>query len=108
MSYDVSLAIDTGGDSMRDVVDCGNMTYNVGPMFVRALGGKGLRDLHGFEAWKILPKLKAAVEHMETQPSIYTALELANGWGNYKGALEYLEGIYKECVRNPKCTIRVF
>ena len=107
MSYDVSLRIDTGGRHLVDVVDCGNMTYNVGAMYVKALGGKGLRDLDGVEAWKVVTKLEAAVKHMEEFPAEYEKLNPSNGWGDYKSALEYLEGIYKRCKENPKCVISV-
>lgn len=107
MSYDISLNIDTGGRYPATIVDCGNYTYNVAPMFARALGGKGLNDIDGEEAWKVIPKLEHAIEHMGTHAADYRELNPPNGWGNYDGALEYLRGVLKACKENPKCTIRI-
>jgi hypothetical protein len=107
MSYDVSLAIDTGAPTLTHVVDCGNYTYNVGTMFRKALGGKGLYDLNGVEAWKVIAKLRLAVDTMRRNRDEYEALNPENGWGNYEGALEYLVGILKECEQHSKCVILI-
>lgn len=107
MSYDVSLTIDTGGKEPREVVDCGNYTYNVAPMFAKALGGNGLRDLHGEAAWKVIPKLEVAVSQMQEHANDYRQLNPPNGWGDYDGALAWLQGILASCKENPKCIIRI-
>lgn len=107
MSYDFALEIDTGGQMPATVADCGNCTYNVAPMFYKALGEGGINKLHGEEAWKVIPKLEHAIEHMEAHAADYRELNPPNGWGNYDGALEYLRGILKACKEHPKCTIRI-
>lgn len=106
MSFDVYLEIDTGGEYTATVAEIGNITYNVNPMFHRALG-YGLRDTQGRNAGELLPELRKAIADMQTHPAIYATLNPPNGWGNAEGALKYLEGFAQACAAHPKTTVRV-
>lgn len=113
MSYDVYLELDveTGQKGDAFTVDCGNYTYNCGPMFYRALkaGGfnGGLSDLDGELAGKMSKFLLKATAHMKNNQKIYKKMNPKNGWGDYESALEFLVKITDECIRRPKCKIRV-
>lgn len=110
MSYDGWLVIDTGGDEPATVAELGNCTSNVAPMWRRALHEAGedirLRDTEGRTAGEVLPLLRRAVTHMEGHPGVYKAMNPANGWGDYEGALNYLRGVAELCQRHPKTTLR--
>lgn len=108
MSWDISLEIDTGGVEPAEVVDIGNYTYNVMPMYAKVMGLRSLNsDLHGMLAGEAIPILRNGIAYMEDNPLIFQRMNPENGWGDYEGALEYLRKILKACVSNPKCTIRV-
>jgi hypothetical protein len=108
VSYDVNLEIDTGGKHPATVGnDDMNYTYNCAPMFRRALGGNGINNLHGELASDMLPRLRAAVSHMAENPDIYEPMNPANGWGDYKTALQFLEHILLNAAAHPKATFRV-
>ena len=105
MSYDITLMINTGFED-REVLEIGNMTYNVAPMYMLAMG-KSLCDFNGKQCKDIIPILRCGWLHMETKPEKYKALNPPNGWGDYKTALDYLEKILDGCEYNPKCKIIV-
>lgn len=109
MSYDVYLAIDTGGPEPHAISDGHNYTYNCGPMFRRALGGGGINDLNGKSARELIGHLEAAVSHMRhpDNASEYRAMNPANGWGEHDSAAAFLEAILADCRRHPKATVRV-
>lgn len=107
MSYDVYLAIDTGGGEMADVVEIGNYTSNVAPMWHKALPPDGIAGLDGRRCDEVEAALGAAVERMEQQPDEYIPLEPENGWGDYGGATAYLKRLAIEASKHPACVIRV-
>ncbi len=109
MSYDVSLEIDTGGpeDTWPDVVEIGNYTSNVSPMWTSALGGTRLREFHHVSCAEAAGPLAEAVKRMEADPAAYQGMNPSNGWGDYEGALDYLRRIAEACAAHPKCRIRV-
>lgn len=103
MSYDVWLEIDTGGPEPATV---GNYTSNVAPMWAGALG-HSLRDLHHQECSVALDRLRAAVRVMEAEPDRFRAMNPANGWGDYEGALGYLRDLAAACAAHPKARIAI-
>ena len=105
MSYDIGLQINTGLE-LRDVVEIGNMTYNVGPMYAKAYGAS-LTTLDGKKCSDVLPALRKALAAMQDNPAEYRKLNPPNGWGDYGSALLYLEKLVKECAANPDCIIYV-
>ena len=108
MSYDISLRIDTGGETMATVEDIGNYTANVSGMWHKAMVEKSMADLDGMLAHDAIPYLQRGVISMILNPSEFRAMEPPNGWGDYSGALEYLRGLLDACSRHPRATIRVW
>lgn len=106
MSYDVDLTIDTGSDEPAHVVECGNYTSNVWPMWADALG-RGLDEFHDAPCSEAAGLLAAGIQRMEADPEKYRAMNPSNGWGDYEGALTYLRGIAEACANHPKCSIWV-
>lgn len=106
MSWSVYLNINTGIEE-REVVDIGNHTYNVYPMYKKAIGGGLTEILNSKICSEVIPILRKGVLEMTENPAMYKAMNPKNGWGSYETALEFLEKIYKECVNNPKCKIEV-
>ena len=104
MSYDIRLEIDTGGAGPACLTETLSPTYNLGPMFSLALGC-GLRELSGKTAAECLPILRAGVAFMEDKPSECKALNPANGWGSYEGALQTLRTMVSQCSQHPKATL---
>lgn len=106
MSYDLYLRIDTGGEDPACVLAVGNYTSNVSGMWAESLGYP-LADLDGRLAADAIPDLEAAVARMEADPDTYRAMEPANGWGDYRGALGYLRDLLDGCAEHPKTTIDI-
>jgi hypothetical protein len=106
VSYDVYLEIDTGAECMATVADIGNYTANVSPMWTRALG-EPLADLHGRTAGGVVEQLDRAIAAMQAAPGEYEAMNPANGWGRFEGALNYLRDLRAACAEHPKTQIRV-
>lgn len=104
MSYDVSLEIETGGDSSAQVF-WRNMTSNVAPMWRKA--GADIADMDGRTAAECAPILAAAVTAMETDPAAYKLMDPPNGWGSYETCLDFLRSIHAACVEHPACSISV-
>lgn len=73
----------------------GNYTSNTSRMWGHALGGDvGLRDFDGAPAVEAAGPLRAAVERMRAAPEVYEAMNPANGWGDYAGAVCFLGGVF--------------
>jgi hypothetical protein len=99
-------------DGERAVIDIGNYTRNVSPMWARALDGTTLGDV--IESTpavaQIAGRLQVAVARMEADPATYRAMNPENGWGDYDGALAYLRNLADACVvmaPHPGCVVRV-
>ena len=107
MSYDVYMVVDTGGTEPAYVTESRNYTYNVSPMFRAALGGKGLNDLQGLSGAEAAVKLTSALAFMVGHRDEMVALNPENGWGDYNGALRFLEGILEDCLKHPKAQVRI-
>lgn len=113
MSYDVRLAVDTGGEELVSVTEYRSPTYNLAPMFSEALGidmrdyGNGRRFLDGMAAADALPIVTAALSKMALDPEHFRALNPPNGWGSYEGAVEFLQWLQMQCIKHPKATVLV-
>ena len=107
MSYDIWLEIDTGTGEMHEVVEIGNMTSNVAPMWRKAMPPDGLAGLDGRRCADVIGDLQVAVEVMEKYPDVYRELNPPNGWGDYESALEYLTRMRDMAQQHPACTIRI-
>lgn len=106
MSHDIWLTIDTGAEEPACVADVGNYTSNVSGMWARALGER-LKEFDGRNADESVGALDVGIAAMRANPDEYRAMNPANGWGCYEGAVEYLVGLRAACARHPKTTIRV-
>lgn len=110
MSYDVSLhmKIDTGGPELVNycAADIGNYTSNVSRMWNEALG-LPLADLDGETAGDHATRLRLAVDDMTFRVGHYQAMNPANGWGSYDGALDYLTRLRDACIAHPKAVIYI-
>lgn len=110
MSYDIHLEIqvdDGRGEPFTAVpADIGNYTSNVSHMWGTALGYR-LADLDGRTARDAVDDLLRAVASMEDQPGTFLAMNPANGWGDYEGALDYLRRLRDACRAYPNATIRI-
>jgi hypothetical protein len=108
VSYDVWLEIDTGSEEPSTVVELGNYTSNVSPMWCAALGGTLLREYHGAPCSEAAGPLAEAVKRMEADPETYKLMNPANNWGDYDGALAYLRRLAEACAKHPMCTIHIY
>lgn len=110
MSYDVYLRINTGIDDTT-VVDCGNYTGNIWEMYENAIPAVkegirgGLHRLHDMKAENTLSLLQKAVQLMQDDKVFYRKFNPDNGWGNYEGALKFLQNILEQCEIHPACTV---
>jgi hypothetical protein len=75
-------------------------------MWTQALGHR-LADLNETNAGQSLPTLQRAVTAMEADPEKYQAMNPANGWGDYEGALDYLRKLRDACAAYPNATIHI-
>ena len=106
MSYDVSLAVDTGGDEPAVVGDLyWNYTSNCAPMWRKA--GADLADFHGKLAGECLPALESAVAAMCAAPAVYKDMDPASGWGSYDTLLPRLVELAAEFRAHPKAIVQV-
>ena len=102
MSYDVTF-----GPTIEE--PSRNYTSNVSGMWADAIG-ENLGDLIerlGKRAGDILPALERGIAAMEADPDKYRAMNPANGWGDYDGALAYLRWMRDNCRDWPEtsCTV---
>lgn len=105
MSYDVSLMMDTG-NGLTEIVDCGNYTYNVSPMYYDVLEG-GLNSLSQMPAQQAAIALFGAIAKLEESPAKYKLMNPKNNWGDYNGAIQFLRNIRNKCLKHPLTTVRI-
>lgn len=120
MSYDIWLTAGACRDERP-----GNYTYNVDAMFALALGepDAGVRGgvdvvlrrvepalgrFRDKRAGDCVSSLDAAVAAMRANPTAYTKLNPASGWGNYEGALGYLEAFRDACRDSPDAIVEMW
>lgn len=110
MSYDIALyvTVDTGGPEPHEFcpADIGNYTANVSGMWAEALGYR-LAELKDETAGDYVDDLIRAVADMEANPVKCEAMNPANGWGDYDGALDYLRRLRDACAAHTKATIYI-
>lgn len=106
MSYDVYLQIDTGAEYPATVYEVGNYTSNVSRMWTTALGHP-LYELNDRNAGEAVAVLDEAIGRMHAGADEYQAMNPANGWGDYAGALKYLRRLREGCAQHPKTVIHV-
>lgn len=106
MSYDIWLAIDTGGEELT-ALDCldWNYTSNCAPMWRAA--GADLAEFDGNIAKDCLPYLEKAIAELKASPGKYEAMNPPNGWGSYETLIPALERLAHGFRVHPKATVVV-
>lgn len=77
-----------------------NYTYNVSPMYYKALGDFGLMQFHNKKAGDCIATLENGIKEMQDNSAEYIKLNPKNGWGNYGGALTVLKNLLDSCKEN--------
>ena len=106
MSWDFYMEADLGGPHMVEVKEGLNYTYNVAPMYNKAIEG-GIRKLEGKKGKECIPILKKCIENMKADPVGYRALNPSNGWGDYEGALSVAENLLQWCEECPEAVMGI-
>lgn len=85
-----------------------NYTSNVGGMWFETLG-KSLGDLieEGHTGKTLAPHLLEGIRRFLMDFPKFEAMNPDNGWGDARGALDYLISIYIACVLHPKEKVSV-
>ncbi len=109
MSLDIYLemTLDTGNVDYCVTLFDANITHNVAPMWIEAGVYDALYESDGKYAGDISEILINGLIDMKRYPEKYRAMNPANGWGNYEGALKFLDGIATACMHYPKALIRI-
>lgn len=105
MSYDVTFEVP--GDH---VDGWRNYTSNVSPMWTKAMGANlgDLIDQWGYRCANLLPHLRLGIAVMKAYPEPFKAMNPSNGWGDYDGALGYLEWMAAMCCEWPDVKVTVW
>lgn len=107
MSYSIWLYKELDGEQY-EVFEVGNYTSNVSPMWTKALG-QNLGDLiDAIPDARILgPLIGMGIATMRGSADELRAMNPANGWGDYDGALAYLEKLLLGCRLHPDAKVEV-
>ena len=108
MSLDIWLEVNVGGNEnvMLDDYDW-NITHNVAAMWRLAGCYERLYESRGDKAGWHIDGLRSAYTKMRDNPDEYKALNPSNGWGNYDGALKWLNTVIKGFEEAPEALIGV-
>lgn len=109
MSYDITFVIP--GTTADPVEPWRNYTSNVSRMWYDAIGAdKTLGDLidENPTPAALLPYVECGIVAMKADPEKYRAMNPDNGWGNYEGALAYLEWLAQGCRDYPGAEVTVW
>lgn len=106
MSYDIDVVVKT--TLHRD-----NYTCNVWQMYYDAWDKVqdqleipsyeyvgDWRDAIQLDQKYSIPVLGAMIAQLKSDPEYYKEMNPSNGWGNYEGAIKFLEGAYKALQKN--------
>lgn len=109
MGWDLTIgaSVDLGGPEpfWVEVLDSG-YTFNIGRMF-GAAGVEGPRSWDGLTGGELLPVIEATIAAFRANADACRALNPANGWASYSGALEWFETIAKACRSAPQAKVSV-
>ena len=91
MSYSMNFVVEMSGQALFESL---SPTYNLAPMFERALGFP-IGDLEGKTPAECLPHLQRAYIFLITNEEECRSLEPANKWGTYGGAVEAMRTLLR-------------
>jgi len=114
VSYDVSFTIKAGGPEPFELATR-NYTSNTSAMWRRALAATGWWDgslaelIESTDDTAFIGRVVARAAELMRQAGedAYADLSPSNGWGDYDGALAYLEWIAQHCAALPLATVEV-
>jgi hypothetical protein len=108
MSYDVYFESDAAEEGAEWADPWRNYTSNTSAMWADALG-ENLGDLieRCSRPADLLPHVVRGILAMRADPAKFAAMNPKNGWGNYEGALAYLEWLAAACRYYPERKVRV-
>ncbi len=95
MSYDM----DIGTESY-------NYTYNVSDMWYKASPEKGIRVIYGLSGEDAAVELQNMLNFMIEDYEEMIKMEPSNGWGDYKGAMNFIIDLIIASNRNKEETWR--
>lgn len=90
MSYDVSI----GNEDF-------NYTWNVAPMWYDCFPDNGIREFYGMTGKGSLPVLRKLKQHMIDNAERLREMNPANGWGDFDGALAFVDTLILAALHNP-------
>ena len=90
MSYDISI----GSENF-------NYTFNVAPMWYACYPDKGIREFYELTGKESLPVLQELRNYMEDNYEHLITMNPANNWGDYHGALNFVNTLIQAALRNP-------
>ena len=103
----LSIFVDVGTEEPYEVnLYDDNITSNLNPMW-RQAGVYDALHLDGKIAQEILPVLRQGLADMQAKPEVYKALNPENGWGDYEGAIDFLQNLIAACQKFPKACVFV-
>lgn len=82
-----------------------NVTYNLGKM-LRAAGFPEWRALADTPAVEAGGMLRKVADTLKADPDRFREFNPPNGWGDFEGAVEFLESFATGCAEHPEATIR--
>lgn len=107
MSYDIYIMANTGINE-HPVEEVGNYTSNVACMWRKAMPDTdGLAGFSGMNCGEALPLLQAGAAYMVEHAEEMRQMEPANGWGDYEGALYYVQRCALLCAEHPAASLYV-
>jgi len=81
-----------------------NLTYNLTPM-LRIAGMDPWRDFIGLPASVAGQRWAKVLDALSADPAMYKAMNPANGWGDYDGAVKVLTALVEACADYPDAKI---
>ena len=114
MSYDVMLKCPTCTCEGHEhySIDIGNYTWNVSGMYHAAAPPNIETDsilywMNGKIAGDVIWVLKFILAEMRDAPDVFREMNPPNGWGDYEGAIRFIDGILRECETHPTWILEV-
>lgn len=113
----MSYSIDIYSDGFTLYSD--NYTSNVAPIMYYTAWDEvkeSLKDVNDCDDWKCaiqeeqdqaLPALKAIISELQAHPEKYKKMNPGNDWGNYEGAIEFLDNARRVMENYSRARIRL-
>lgn len=94
---------------VKEVLYENNITHNLGKMAREA----GLYEVlwdpdEGSIACNLIPKLKAGLELLKSDPEKFKKLNPPNGWGTYESLVSFVGSYLRACEENPSAKVSVW